>query len=65
MILNDWGVSIYFDVALQHMDDDIREFIHDHIDHTCTEQEFFNMYCEEHLNKYGEEFFLNEMNPVY
>ena len=65
MIQNEWGVSIPFDTFLVYADDIIREFIHDHIDFSCTEQEFFNMYCEEHFNKYGEEFELNKMNPVF
>ena len=65
MIQNEWGVSIPFDTFLVYADDAIREFIHNHIDFSCTEQEFFDMYCEEHFNKYGEEFELNKMNPVY
>lgn len=64
MIQNDWGVSIDFEVAVNLMNDELREFIHDELA-PCTEQEFFDKYCEEHFNKYGEEFELNKMNPTF
>ena len=64
MIHNEWGVSIDFEVAVNLMNDELREFVHDKIA-PCTEQEFFDKYCKEHFNKYGEEFELNKMNPTF
>ena len=64
-VMNSWGLNISFETFLVYADDTIREFIHDCIDSTCTEQEFFDLYCEEHFNSFGEIFELNTMNPVY
>lgn len=64
-VMNSFGLSISFDTFLIHADDIIREFIHDCIDSTCTEQEFFDMYCEEHFNRFGEVFFLDTQNPTF
>lgn len=38
--------------------DDIREELHSELA-PCTEQEFYNAYCEHHFVKYGSEFFVN------
>lgn len=64
IVINSWGTEIYYNVAEQHMDDDIREELHRKLE-PCTEQEFFNAYCEAHLKRFGEDFFLDEKNPVY
>ena len=47
-----------FDVAVNLMDDDIRESVHRDLA-PCTKQDFFNEYCERHLAKYGTEFVYN------
>lgn len=39
----------------QYMDDEIRERLHREMA-PCTNQEFFDAYCEAHEEKYGEEF---------
>ena len=49
------GYSVDFNACVQLMDDEIREKLNKEIG-GCTEQEFFNAYCEEHEEKYGEEF---------
>lgn len=49
------GYSVDFDECVQYMDDEIREKLHMEIG-GCTEQEFLDAYCEEHEEKYGEEF---------
>lgn len=49
------GYSVDFNVCVQLMDDEIREKLHREIG-GCTEQEFLDAYCEEHAEKYGEEF---------
>ena len=64
-VMNSWGLGIPFDTFIVYADDTIREFIHDHIDFSCTEQEFFDMYCEEHFDRFGEVFFLDTQNPIF
>lgn len=59
---NYYGTEIDFDVAVQLMDDEIREQIHADIA-SCTEQEFFDAYCEAHETKFGEEFECAKKNP--
>ena len=49
------GYSVDFNACVQLMDDEIREKLNREIE-GCTEQEFLNAYCEEHEEKYGEEF---------
>lgn len=49
------GYSVDFDACVQLMDDEIREELNREIG-GCTEQEFLDAYCEEHEEKYGEEF---------
>jgi len=64
MVKNYWGVEIDLDVAVNLMDDDLREDLIAHNDYE-TEQEFFDDYCEAHEAKYGDEFELAKENPVY
>lgn len=45
----------YFDVALELMDDDLREQIHAEIA-PCTEEEFLREYEKRHFAKYGVDF---------
>jgi len=52
--MNENGVY-NFENAVELMDDEIRERLHREIA-PCTDKEFFDAYCEEHLKKYGEEF---------
>ena len=49
------GYSVDFNACVQLMDDEIREKLNRKIG-GCTEQEFLDTYCEEHEEKYGEEF---------
>lgn len=50
--------QVAMDVAVEMMDDVIRERLHDEIA-PCTDQEFFDAYVEAHLKKFGEEFLFN------
>ena len=50
------GHKVDFNACVNLMDDDIREALHMEMSGECTEQEFLDAYCEEHSNKYGEEF---------
>lgn len=64
MVENRCGSKIYFNAAVQHMDDEIREDLHMQIT-SCSEQEFFTEYCKEHKKRLREDFFLDTPNPVY
>lgn len=52
-----------FDSAVELMDDEIREDLH--AEGVDTEQMFFDMYCQRHFEKYGEEFEPNKENPTW
>jgi hypothetical protein len=62
-VFNKYGVEIDFDVAVNLMDDNIRE------ECACcayeTEQEFFDGYCEAHACAWGEPWELDTANPQY
>lgn len=45
----------YFEIAVQLMDDEIREELHSELA-PCTDEEFLRAYEARHLEKYGEEF---------
>lgn len=47
--------QVDFEVAVNLMDDEIREALHAELA-PCTDQEFFDAYCKAHEEKYGEEF---------
>ena len=63
-VVNEYGVEIYFEVAVSMMDDEIREELHNDLS-PCTEQEFFDAYCKAHEDRFGEEFELAKKNPCY
>lgn len=53
-VVNGYGVEINFDMAVNLMDDDLREKLHAELA-PCSEQKFFDEYAERHAEKYGEE----------
>ena len=55
MIVTHNGRPVFYDGAVQLMDDSIRELLHLELA-PCTEQEFFDAYLFEHQRKFGEEF---------
>lgn len=63
-VKNQNGAAIYWNVAVEMMDDDIREELARELS-PCTEQEFFAAYAKAHEEKYGEEWELSKANPVY
>lgn len=63
-VINQYGVEIDYEVAEGLMDDDLREFIAYNV-WTESNQEFFDLYCTHHLNKFGCEFELNTATPQY
>lgn len=62
-IINESGKEIDFDVAVALMDDDVREAVHSNCA-PCTEQEFFDAYCDAHAEKFHEKFECAKENPV-
>lgn len=53
------GKTIDFDAAVNLMDDEIREGLHNKMA-PCTDQEFIDAYAKAHADKYdGEEFEVN------
>ena len=63
-VINANGYELDFDAAVNYMDDDIREALHDELS-PCTEQEFFSAYEQAHVRKYGAEWELSKSNPVW
>lgn len=64
VVINKEGTEINYDVAVELMDDDIREELHAELS-PCSEQEFFTAYEKAHEEKFGEEWELSKENPVY
>ena len=63
-VINMNGTEINYEVAVELMDDEIRESLHFELA-PCTEQEFFTAYEKAHAEKYGEEWELSKENPCY
>lgn len=63
-VINEYGTEINYDVAVNLMDDKIREELHSKFA-PCGEQKFFEEYCKAHAEKYGEEWELAKENPNY
>lgn len=61
-VLNRFGDEINFDFAVQMMDDELREELHNAIA-PCSKQEFFDAYALAHMRKYGEVWVLDTQNP--
>lgn len=63
-VVNQYGVMIDYVAAVELMDWDIREELAAEIA-PCTEQEFFDAYCERHAEVYGEDDFQPaQANPI-
>lgn len=63
-VINEYGVQIDYEAAVNLMDDELREEIHMDIA-PCTEQEFFDEYARRHEQKFGEPWELAKPNPVF
>ena len=63
-VINSNGISINFDVAVNLMDDEIREQLAND-GNERTEQEFFTAYAIEHEKRYNEEWELDKAHPQY
>lgn len=64
MVKNAWNNEIDFDAAVEMMEDEIRERLHNEIA-PCTEQEFFDAYAAAHKEQFGEDWILDTENPCY
>ena len=59
-----YGDSFRFDVAASLMDDEVREAVHAEMA-PCSNQEFFDAYCISHRELFGDNWCLDEPNPIY
>ena len=63
-VLNMNGKEIYYEQAVELMDDELREELCMELA-PCSEQEFFTAYEKAYEAKYGEEWELSKANPAY
>lgn len=63
-VVNEYGVSIEYEVAVALMDKELCEELNYQLA-PCTEQEFFNAYAKAHEEKFSEEWELAKENPCY
>ena len=63
-VINKEGTEINYGVAVQFMDDEVREELHLELC-PCSEQEFFTAYEAAHKDKFGGEWELSKENPMY
>jgi hypothetical protein len=63
-VTNKNGYELDFDTAVNLMDEEIREQLHNNLA-PCTTQEFFTTYEKAHEAKYGEEWELSKANPTW
>lgn len=63
-VVNEWGIEFDYELAVNLMDDDLREELNFQIA-PCTEQEFFTAYVQSHTDKFGEEWELAKQNPAF
>lgn len=63
-VINQYGKALNFAAAVNLMDDDIREQLHNELA-PCTNQVFFDAYVNAHAEKFGEDWVLDDPNPVW
>lgn len=63
-VINPYGEIVPANVAIQLMNDDLREELHRKLT-PYSEQDFFDAYCKAHLEKFGETWELAKPNPCY
>ena len=64
IVTNKYDIEIEYDVAVQLMDDDLREYLHGELA-PCSCQELFKMYAIVHKAVYGKVWELDQPNPTY
>lgn len=63
-VQNRHGDDMDYEAAVQMMDDDLREALHEELVPT-TPQRFFDAYAQTHREKFGEDWILDTSNPVW
>lgn len=63
-VMNQWGLELDFDQAVELMDDEIRERILSEFP-ACSEQEFIVLYSLAHLEAYGDYWIVDCIHPEY
>lgn len=63
-VINNSGKTIDFDAAVNLMDDELREQLHNQREWGSV-QEFFSAYEQAHRGKYGAEWELSKRNPAW
>jgi len=63
-VINQYGEVLNFAAAVNLMDDDLREQIHNDMA-PCSNQEFFDAYVNAHAEKFGEAWVLDDPTPVW
>jgi len=63
-VVNKSGKQLDFEITVQYMDDEIREYLHNELA-PCEDQEFFTAYETAHEEQFGEEWELSKSNPVW
>ena len=59
IVVDTYGINEYdLDVIAMYMDEDLRDEVNYDLA-PCTPQEFYNEYVKRHLEKFGEEFFID------
>ena len=59
IVVDTYGIYEHdLDVIAMYMDEDLREEVNSELS-PCTAQEFYNEYVKRHLEKFGEEFFID------
>lgn len=62
-IKNSYGTEVDYEVAVNFMDDEICEKLHNKLA-PCTEQQFFAVYAKAHVETFGEEWELDKYSPT-
>lgn len=63
-IVNRFGIEIPYGLCVDAMVAEIRESLHKKMAH-CSNQEFFEEYCNQHQYKMGEEFYYDTANAIF
>lgn len=65
VVINEFGVEIYYNVAVHLMDDELCKELDWSCAYDCPPQKFFDEYCIAHQKKFGEVWELAKPNPCY
>jgi len=63
-VVNRYGKCLDFKAAVNLMDEALREQVHDTFA-PCTNQVFFDRYVDAHKMRFGEDWVLDDPNPIW